>query len=368
MYLFNYFIFMKEGVNFEFKYVGTKKDLESEIKKREQGGIPEKVRKYLIDNFGFDVDESKNPNIFENDSFDLAVLYRQFGTSNKEQVIIFIINEIMGFHDGSSSPIFTYVKDQYKEGNPFKRSIAEINDFKTGKIIKLGNPVEDQILSDITIEVDGKEVPAIKYHSNLLDECGYPNRHPDVSPLFSEFLSSSLQNLNNKEIKKKFNKIFVIKKDGDVHIRKLFKFESGEYIGEDGTSFTKDEIISLADNDMAYPTAISYYTHLLPFLPGGIFAHGQYVTPFEEDDEKIRNIAKKGCKKVKKVTGEFPLWVRIPNFSEPYHHIFEEKEALVDEVYRKLRNCIENPRTPIYKLAKKIDEVIYEYVRNDKKD
>ncbi len=293
--------------------------------------------------------------------------YRHHKSPYIEGIVLELLSQALGVENGT----LTYMRDQYDERNQSKRAMIEIREMREGeeKRREIGNAHDAQVLSDIKTH-DGK--PVYSYHLDLLQSYGYSLPAGDFSGVFSEFLASALQHLSPDDIHRYFGMVFVVEEEErngkKMLVRRpyFFKKKKEHFRNrESGNEISVEDLISLAERGEAFPTAKTYYNHLLLFLPGNLYPqHVQYVTPFEEDDEKIRKAAAEGVKRVKEVTGEYPLHVVIPNLKEDaYKYILEG----VDELSKKIKIPEVNDSSNLYRVAREIYEELRKYAGTDKK-
>jgi len=346
---------------FSFPYVTTLRELKEEFVKRNKGNVRERARKYLLENFGYDIDESigvsvdNEPNIGH---------YRHHKSLYFEGIVGELLSQELGLENGT----MTYMRDQYDDRNYSKKAIIEITKIENGseKREKIGDAHNSQVLSNIATH-DGNTI--YSYHFELLNKYGYSPPAGDVSEVFSDFLASALQHLPSKQISKHFQLVFVVEKEernGEkILVRKPYFFKKKYFKNkENGKEIPLEEMVSLAKQGNAYPSAGTYYRHLLLFMPGIMFPqHAQIVTPFEEDDEKIKKAAAEGVKRVKEITGECPLWIVTPNFENPYMYIMRDKDELSEEI--KIPKMDDNSN--LYKVADEIGKKLMKHVGNSKR-
>ncbi len=352
---------------FSFPYVKDFRELREEFARRSAGNVRERARRYLLEKFGFDMDDADDEYIGGIAHEPNIGAYRHHKSPYLEGIVLELLSQALGVENGT----LTYMHDQYDDRNQSKRAMIEIREMREGEErgSKIGNAYNAQVLSNIKTH-DGK--PVYSYHLELLQSHGYSLPAGDFSEVFSEFLASALQHLSPNDIRKHFGMVFVVEEEeinGEkILVRKPYFFKKKEKHfknRESGNEISVEDLISLAERGEAFPSARTYYNYLLLFLPGNLYPqHAQYVTPFEEDDEKIMKAAAEGVKRVKEVTGEYPLHVVIPNLKEDaYKYILEG----VDELSKKIKIPDLNDSSNLYRVASETYEELMKYAGTGKK-
>lgn len=230
-----------------------------------------------------------------------------------------IASEILSEKVGEEANIITYGRDSYASNNPSKASIFKLRKVDRNKILteRIAKPKEKEVLN--TVKCNKKFETAYEYHEDLLKNYGYSLPADDFSKKFSSFLASALQNIDEREMEKYgLNNIFVVDERDGRYFREMYSFNEEERVFEsrNGKEISKDEAIKLAEEDKAYPSAITYYENFYLFIPGILIPNlAQLATDYANDDEKIKDVAIKGFKKVKEITGVYPLVSVIPDLN-----------------------------------------------------
>ena len=282
-------------------------------------------------------------------------------TKNIEGIITEITAEIS---DGNYTPL-GFTADGYVSSNSYKVSLVNkrILTEKGIKRKKIAKPEEKEILAKI-ITTSGKTLP--EYHYTM-----YELSPKDVSSLFSKFLAEYLNAGNITE------RVWIQKENNGRVKEYAFDWDEENkwyYSQKLCESLTKEEAIELAEKNKARPDARLYYENLYLSIPGVLYPNfGLMVTPWENDDEKIQKIARKGYENAKEIAGVYPLVIPFYDVEKDENYrklakypdwlyISEERER-IEEIEEKVIKDVEkeieiNNHTPIYTISETVAKVL----------
>jgi hypothetical protein len=254
-----------------------------------------------------------------------------------------------------------FYSDNYISNNPYKSSLVNLRILKKRKIEKrkIANPRHNEVLRNIRT-FNGDKLP--EYHQKLHSKS--EGKIIDVSDVFSAALEQSLSSGYIHE------KVWVI--ESGVGTPYYWNEERKVYVHKrkDGKEEEKEveEIISLASRGLARPDAKWYYQHIYLLLPGILVQNLILaVTPWEEDDEKIKEFAKKSYEKVGKICGVYPLTLPFYNMEnlENARNIYKHPSYLILEHKPEIR--LEELTGNFYEDSKRIEEGLIAYANTRKK-
>lgn len=321
-------------------------ELEEELRSGRREEAKRKAEKYLEEQFGIEWEELNFP---ENElSMGFA---RQIPTSNFEIIAGILLAELCGFGEETLS----FISDLFTSTSPLKVSYVKLKWLKNGGVVgeRIARPREGEVLWAIWTH-NGKSLP--QYHLHLYKEvCG--GSVTDLSMVFSRALGYSLLHGYRHQ------RIWVTERMDGTYISFPYRWDERKerYVPKKYRSMkTVEDVIELAFKGFARPDASWYYKHLFLFIPGILRRFILLVTPWEEDDEKIRRLAEEAYEFVRKVTGVFPLTAAVPNIGNLKEaKIFGKRPeyTLLDEVPDiniKVGNFYETSKMIVRELVKNV--------------
>ncbi len=328
----------------EFPYVLSPKALKEEVKKRKESNVRERAAKYLKEKWGIDADSLPLPEPEE----ETLTVARQIATSNIEICGLKNLAENYGLDFGTAELTI----DNFVWGNPLKKSYVHnriVNERKIEKK-KIAKPKDGEVLRCIkTLE----DILLPEYHHKRYYEKVIRKEKNDLSDIFACALSQSLENGRTPKA------VWIIE-NGRSEKGVWDEKEKVYILRKSGRKMKIEEVMEYAEKSKARPDASWYYTNLYLLLPGILCEEmALLVTPWEEDEEKIKSLAKKGYEEVKRATGVYPLTVPFydPNKNERAKIRFGKNPGCVlveEEVDVK-----HNPSGNFYKDSKYLYEELY---------
>lgn len=310
--------------DFRFPYVFSPRKLNEEFKKRKEGESSEKALRYLNRRFGLNLDDL---NIW----VEGIGMWRQYFGIHFENAVVEMLCRTLNFEREN----MTYLKDGYSSRNPYKFSLVKPKFLRRNKrweivSYKISESFfENQIIENI-LTIDNAR-KSCDFHRDVMVKYGYSARNKDISSLLSLFVHASFENLEKREIGNIFDRVFVVEQKDGFGVRVRYDFDSKRqlYVSKNKT-LTIQEMKDLAEKKAVFPSAKTYYREFYFFFPGIIFhEYAQIEAEFETSDSYIHENALYGIKKVKDVTGFYPLIIPIPDFNAHKEFHFTKNPACV---------------------------------------
>ena len=328
------------------------------------GNTYEKARKHLIERFGFDYDSFPL-------EIDGAGMWRQFFGIHFENAVVEVLCRLNDFERCD----ITYLGDGFSTRNPFKVSLVKIkvlNPEERGanlQIYRLSESYfENQVMEDIDV-FDGIEKAHI-FHQRLKKKMGYSCRSKDISDLLSEFTKHGLSSMKRDEAVDVFRKLFVVKEQGKIKIRRRFTFDrkKGVYTSKDGKDeLAFPEMVDMAERNSVLPASETYYSEFFFFIPGILEPEFvQIEAEFETADPEIYKPALTGFWRAKEIAGRFPSLISIPDFNVRYEFRFTKTPGCVclcmsaDEMLDSAAH-LEKTDLTFYELSHEIGKILVQH-------
>ena len=244
--------------------------------------------------------------------------------------------------------------DTFTWSNPLKKSYVHNRIAADRRIVKkkIAMPRNGDVLRCIeTFE----NVRLAEYHEKLYDKAIASPRQ-ELSHIFAGALLQSLERGNVPE------RVWIIK--GRRSEPAVWNEERKKYVlMKTGQEMEVEEVMDYAERGRARPDASWYFERIYLFLPGILCENlAFFVTPWENDDEKIKSIAKRSYEAVKRAAGVYPL--TVPFFDSNLDERAKTKlgkypgYTLVEESVSVANDCSGN----FYRESERIYRKIYEDV------
>lgn len=250
----------------KFPYnITSHKQLQEEVKKRENNHMRDKTIVYLKNRFGVPVDELPLPQLEKDQIY--SGIWRQIARRvDYEAMQTYLLAKTYGM-----IPLnFELTGDSYSSQSAFKNKLVNLNEVilngdnkRKPKPHVIANPKEREIIKNITTS---EGILLTKYHEEAYRKLFPEAKEPfDLSDTFSKFLELHLT--NTSEAKEPLPQKIWVEKDG---LAEGFELYGNIYRSKNGDKYVVDDVATLAGKGKARPDISGNYK-ILSHLLGGLF-------------------------------------------------------------------------------------------------